>query len=213
MASSDTDSYYLTGAGFEEKLPEKFAHIYEVIRTEDFLACTALSGEIPFWISPYNPRQEVPVLQEIRQLTKKLSLEGIEVLDIHLLQLVVEVVDAHAGLEGMLQRESRTSMLRNGKQRFRERLRSSANIHDRLVPRIQELIEARKPQVLFLYGVGAAYPVLRSHNVLNELQSVVTGIPLLMFFPGEYDGRSLDIFGLLRDDNYYRAFNIDSYRT
>ncbi|HAB28695.1 MAG TPA: DUF1788 domain-containing protein, partial [Xanthomarina gelatinilytica] len=28
------------------------------------------------------------------------------------------------------------------------------------------------------------------------------------FFPGEYNGHSLNLFGKLKDDNYYRAFNI-----
>jgi hypothetical protein len=33
-----------------------------------------------------------------------------------------------------------------------------------------------------------------------------------MFFPGRYTGQSLELFGLLKDDNYYRAFNIDNYK-
>ena len=37
--------------------------------------------------------------------------------------------------------------------------------------------------------------------------------PTVMFFPGEYrhsleQGASLELFGLLHDDKYYRAFNI-----
>ncbi|MDD3149127.1 MAG: DUF1788 domain-containing protein, partial [Candidatus Riflebacteria bacterium] len=60
---------------------------------------------------------------------------------------------------------------------------------------------------------GASFPLLRSHNVLNNLQSTAKDRPTLMFFPGEYThslekGASLDLFGLLHDDKYYRAFNI-----
>jgi hypothetical protein len=48
--------------------------------------------------------------------------------------------------------------------------------------------------------------------VLNNLQSAVKNIPTLMFFPGEYSGKSLKLFNLLEDDNYYRANNIFSQK-
>ena len=67
--------------------------------------------------------------------------------------------------------------------------------------------------VLFLSGVGEVFPYIRSHNVLNNLQSTAKDKPTVMFFPGEYthspeSGASLDLFGRLHDDKYYRAFNI-----
>ena len=53
---------------------------------------------------------------------------------------------------------------------------------------------------------------IRSHNVLNNLQSR-SRKPMLMFFPGRYEqsdtlGSSLVLFGRLKDDQYYRAKNI-----
>ena len=67
--------------------------------------------------------------------------------------------------------------------------------------------------ILFLTGIGEVFPYIRSHNVLNNLQSVVTGKPMLVFFPGRYEqsdtlGSSLVLFGRLKDDQYYRAKNI-----
>ena len=32
--------------------------------------------------------------------------------------------------------------------------------------------------------------------------------PLLVFFPGRYDGYSLRLFNKLSDDHYYRAFRL-----
>ena len=54
---------------------------------------------------------------------------------------------------------------------------------------------------------------MRSHNVLNNLQSVAANKPMLLFFPGRYEqsntlGSSLVLFGKLTDDQYYRAKNI-----
>jgi len=67
--------------------------------------------------------------------------------------------------------------------------------------------------VIFLSGVGEVFPYIRSHNVLNNLQSTAKDKPTVMFFPGAYthsleSGASLDLFGRLHDDKYYRAFNI-----
>ena len=67
--------------------------------------------------------------------------------------------------------------------------------------------------VLFLCGIGEVFPYIRSHNVLNNLQSTAKDKPTVLFFPGEYrhslaQGASLELFGLLHDDKYYRAFNI-----
>ncbi len=50
--------------------------------------------------------------------------------------------------------------------------------------------------------------MLRSHSLLNNLHRIIGITPLVMFFPGEYDGQSLRLFGKLMDNNYYRAFKL-----
>ena len=77
-------------------------------------------------------------------------------------------------------------------------------------------MQAAEFSVMFITGVGEVYPWIRSHTVLNNLQSTAKDQPTLMFFPGTYTqslekGASLDLFGRLHDDKYYRAFDIDQY--
>ena len=60
--------------------------------------------------------------------------------------------------------------------------------------------------VVFLTGVGKAYPILRSHNVLNNLHQKLDEVPVVMFFPGKYSGRDLILFNTIEGSNYYRAF-------
>ena len=57
-------------------------------------------------------------------------------------------------------------------------------------------------------GVGSAYPIIRTHKLLNVLQPYTGLTPLVLFFPGEYDGQSLRLFGQLSDTPYYRAFRL-----
>jgi hypothetical protein len=70
--------------------------------------------------------------------------------------------------------------------------------------------------VMFITGVGEVFPYIRSHNVLNNLQSAAKDKPTVMFFPGKYThslegGASLDLFNIHQNDKYYRAFNIYHY--
>jgi len=69
---------------------------------------------------------------------------------------------------------------------------------------------------MFITGVGQVFPYIRSHTVLNNLQSKAKDKPTVMFFPGEYkqsivEGASLNLFDRLQDDKYYRAFDIYKY--
>ena len=191
----------------EEDLHKKFGHIFDVIQKPSFLKMDALGGEIPFWISTYSPSQEEEVNREIRNLLKKLQNSGIKPHLVNLFELSIRLVENHIGLEKMLQIEKRKS-----KQKFKDRLSSTINIQERLIPTIEQEIKDANPDLFLINGVGASFPVIRSHNVLNNLQSAVKDIPTVMFFPGEYTGQSLNLFGKLKDDNYYRAFNIDNYK-
>jgi hypothetical protein len=190
-----------------ESLHHKFDHIRKVISSEKFLKIEALGGEIPFWISAYNPKQEVDVEKEIKNLQRRLDNEGIYTLLIDLFPLSMQIADEAIGLDKIFEIERKKK-----KDRFKSALQSTINIHERLIPWIKQQVEEKAPKALLINGVGKVFPYIRSHNVLNNLQSAVKEIPTLMFFPGRYNGQSLELFGLLKDDNYYRAFNIDNYK-
>ncbi|MBD3268546.1 DUF1788 domain-containing protein, partial [bacterium] len=99
------------------------------------------------------------------------------------------------------------------KARLKELLQGVLDPEAHLVPAIAAKMQARLFDVIFITGVGPVFPYIRSHNVLNNLQSTAKEQPTVMFFPGTYtqsleSGASLDLFGRLHDDKYYRAFNI-----
>lgn len=62
--------------------------------------------------------------------------------------------------------------------------------------------------VLLITGVGEVYPFMRAHNILNNMQSAFRDVPVVLAYPGTYDGGSLSLFGKLSDGNYYRAFDL-----
>lgn len=190
-----------------ELLHNKFSHIFQVVTSESFLKMDALGGEIPFWIAPYDVTSSNQVEVEIKNLTKKLLAKGIKPLIVDLFELSIQLLDKHVGLDEVFYMEKE-----DDKDFFKETLQSMLNIHDRFIPKLIELKNEANPDVFMIKGVGAVYPFIRSHNILNNIQVAMNDIPTLMFFPGVYNGKSLNLFGQLTDDNYYRAFNIDNFK-
>ena len=66
----------------------------------------------------------------------------------------------------------------------------------------------QKGDILLITGVGKVYPFMRSHKILDNIQHIFADIPVLMLYPGNFDGQALDLFGKFLDGNYYRAFNL-----
>ncbi len=66
-----------------------------------------------------------------------------------------------------------------------------------------------KGDVLLLSGVGEVYPFMRVHSLLEELQTSYDDIPpIVVMYPGSFDGRALILFNEFTPNEYYRAFNI-----
>ena len=62
--------------------------------------------------------------------------------------------------------------------------------------------------VLIITGIGEVCPFMRVHNILNNMQSAFRDVPVVVAYPGTFDGGSLSLFGKLKDGNYYRAFDL-----
>ena len=185
-------------------LTHKFEHLFNVISSSNFLNKESLGGEIPFFISSYKAEEEIACREEIRLLKKKLENQGVPILELNLYDLACEILEAKGGMEQMFKVEKSKS-----KDKFLSALQSSLNMHQVLMPLIKQKIESNNAKVYFLTGIGLVFPFIRSHNVLNNLQNIAKEAPTVAFFPGDYNGHTLNLFGLLKDDNYYRAFNMD----
>ena len=103
------------------------------------------------------------------------------------------------------------------KSKFLKLLQGALDVENQLVPAIAQKAKENDFHVLLISGIGEVFPYIRSHNILNNLQSTLKDKPTLMMFPGEYsyseeNGSSLNLFGTLLDDKYYRAFDITKYQ-
>ncbi len=191
----------------KENIRQKFEHLLKVIQEEKFLSMEALGGEIPFFISAYNPKQELEVVKAIKGLKNQLENKGISVLELNLYDICMQIVDEELGEGEVFELEKELA-----KEEFKTTIQAIIDINEVYMPQLKSMIDNSLAKVYFITGVGQVFPFLRSHNILNNLQNIAKSAPTLMFFPGKYNGQSLELFELLKDDNYYRAFNIDKYK-
>ncbi len=189
-------------------------HIISTVSSSSFLEKRGLGNEIPFFICPYNVENSVDMAQSITMITERLqSKYNVSVLSINLYDLSIDILKARSLWDRVIQTEKEYS-----KTQMKELFQNVLDVNSHIVPKIEEKMNSANFDVLFLHGIGEVYPYIRSHNVLNNLQSKAKDKPTVLFFPGEYShstvgGASLNLFGKLEDDKYYRAFNIFDYAT
>lgn len=191
-----------------DELTRQEEHLFAVLSGGRFLRMEGLSNEVPFFIYPYEPEHALDVARAKKRVKNRLAKNGIEVREINLYDLSVEILKERGDWDEVLEVESELD-----KAEFTEMLQSMLNPQQHLAAAIRARLTDGEFGIVFLTGIGEVFPYIRSHNVLNNLQSVVVDKPMLMFFPGRYEqsdtlGSSLVLFGRLKDDQYYRAKNI-----
>ncbi len=190
---------------------QKYDHLLKVISSRRFLTMQGLGNEVPFFICPFPPEEIVTMNRLQKQLGNALAKKGVQVLEVNLYDLALELLKKRNVFERVMTTEKSVT-----KDQLLELLQGILDSENHLIPAIAEKMAAVDFDVMFLTGVGEVFPYIRSHNVLNNLQSTAKDQPTILFFPGSYtftpgEGTSLDLFGRLRDDKYYRAFDIFNY--
>jgi hypothetical protein len=184
-------------------LTDRLNELLPRLTSEDVLKGRGLGNDIPFYIFDYPATDELIVREHLKTVLAAISQRHTElkVKHVNLLEFVREYLAGRNLLE-----RSYDLQCTKGDGALQKALK--APLHpDRLVKYFAEIVEPEKQDLVLISGVGSVWPVLRSHSLLNNLQPVMGHTPLVLFFPGRYDGQALRLFGQLKD-NYYRAFRL-----
>ena len=186
-------------------LDERLNQIIPRITSRDFLDSKGLGNEIGFWIFDYPPERELHVRDfftstVLPALGKQIP--PIRAGTVNLLDLVSDLLQERNLLEKAMEMQ-----LTKGDESTLAALRSVLK-EDKLAQKIATKFDIANLDLLILTGVGAVFPMLRTHTLLSALHPIMGNTPLLMFFPGKYDGHSLRLFNTLAEDHYYRAFRL-----
>ena len=183
-------------------LRKRLDKIIPKIQEDKFLEGRGLGNEISFYVFDYDPEYELVVRDYVKHIKKEFGHEGSNrrIIEIDLYKTMIEVAKEKRIFDRIFQTEEK-----QGKQALFKAMVNFAK-PDVFLQKIREAVDDHN--VVLITGVGKVYPFVRSHSILNKLQEVVDKIPVIMFFPGTYDGLSLKLFNKLKDDNYYRAFRL-----
>ncbi len=184
---------------------QRLNQILPKLTSQDLLQNRGLGNEIGFWIFEYPPEHELEMrgfLHEVVEPALAKRLPPLRAATVDLFQLLIGVLEERKLLDKVLamqQTQGDAKTLESVRRVLKE---------DRLAQRIVDQHKPDELDLLILSGVGAAYPMLRTHTLLSALHPLMKDTPLLMLFPGRYDGYSLRLFNKLSDNHYYRAFRL-----
>ena len=185
---------------------ERFDELERKLRDDQFRSNTGLGNEVGYYVFDYDPEDELIVRKRIAELEKSdtISRFGYELVNYDLYELMIQLLKEEDVFEDLLEIEGE-----DGTQYVFEAISDvlKFNEDDSLI--VNHIMKnTPEDSVVLLTGVGKCFPILRSHKILNNLHQMMDHCPVIMFFPGKYNGNSLNIFGKIKDDNYYRAFPI-----
>lgn len=187
-------------ATFEERLNQ----ILPRITSEDFLSGRGLGNEIAFFIFDYPAEDELRMRQHIKFLLEHIPKHKpkLRVAHINLFDFVIE----HLRERKLLDKTLELQQAKGGDFVLRQ---LEKILHpEKLAPLLAEQVKPNEKDLVLISGVGNVWPLMRTHSLLSNLHPVMGKTPLVMFYPGKYDGQVLRLFGKIKSDNYYRAFRL-----
>jgi hypothetical protein len=186
---------------FEERLNQ----ILPRLTSTELLNNKGLGNEIGFYIFDYPPEREMEMRTFLRDvITPRLAKHQppIQAVTVNLFELVIGVLEERKLLDkaiAMQQQKGDAAILAALRPVLKE---------DKLAQRLVDSLDLDPTDLVLLSGVGQVYPMLRTHTLLSALHPLMKDKPLVMFYPGRYDGMTLRLFNRLSDDHYYRAFRL-----
>ena len=193
------------------KLSNRLNQILPRITDAAFLSNEGIGNEIACYIFEYQAQDELQVREHIQVITKRLATHHSELRVLHL--NLLEVGMAYLKKRGLLDKaiKMQASKGDSGVLRALKGPFAAEKIRDYIAT---EHNPADHDLVL-LSGVGSVWPMLRAHSLLNCMHSVMGKAPLVMFYPGTFDGTTLNLFGQIATTTshpekkpYYRAFTL-----
>jgi hypothetical protein len=199
-----------------DRLTERLNAILPKITSPEFVSGVNLSGEIPFYVFDYPAEDELRIREHLAFLIDKLPKQApdLKVVHVNLFDFLIDYIKGRGYFEKSLEKE-RTL----GSAKAVKSIKSIASA-EKLADHFYNEVVSGQPDLVLVSGVGSSYPIIRTHELLNNLHKHMGLTPLVMFYPGVYDKVTLKLFGKAslafdssstdrkRKARYYRAFRL-----
>ena len=180
-----------------DNVKERLDKIRVMIQERDFLEGKGLSNEVNIRIFCYDPREEMI----IRHFLKQIENEPLDCHIIHydLYQVFLDICKDKRILD-------RISALEEKKGKDFIKMQFEKSCDAKTFAQKMQYDDHKIGDVIVLSGVGKVFPFMRVHALLEAMQPLFNDVPILVFYPGEFDGHYVKLFNKLKANEYYRAF-------
>lgn len=174
-----------------------------------FLSSRGIGNEIACYIFDYPAEHEQDMRAHISWMEQRFASHhsDIKLLNLNLFDVVLDYLSQRKLLDKTLKMQSR-----KGDTAVLKALRGPLAA-EKLRDHIQHSTHPGNYDLVLLSGVGSVWPMMRVHGLLNSLHTIMGTTPLLMFYPGSFDGTTLKLFDRVANSThgpgakqYYRAF-------
>jgi len=188
----------------ERNLSDRFAEFEDRMMSVEALTRYGTANDLRFYIFDYNPKDEPVVRQEV----KKLIVRNPKIIEFDLYDMIIQIIEEEGYMDDIVRMEKEYDKGLLLGEIFQPLL-SVEEENSRFIDIFKERAPDDGEHIVLITGIGKSYPIVRSHTILNNLQSVFRHNPVVMMYPGRYEIKNtmtLRLFERLDDDNYYRAF-------
>lgn len=182
------------------EITERLDLLKKRIQEEDFLQGKGLSNEVNIQMFCYKPEQEMAVRYFYEHLKDENLKCNIQIVDLY--ETFLEICEDEDILDSLNEIEQE-----EGKEFLEEQFNNLIDAKKFAEKVMRNYDESS--DLLLITGVGKAFPFIRVHNLLNTLQSDYDSKkPIVVLYPGSFDGHAVKLFNTLKANEYYRAFNM-----
>ncbi len=181
-----------------EDLRAQFTRLDELFSDPEFLRNRGFQSEVGVHIFCYDPGQEALARELLDWLRHS---KNYHIVERNLYEIFLEICKDKGILSKLTDMERR-----KGSAALLKMLEPVAR-PEAFVSRMRYNPHERG-DILLITGVGDVWPFTRAHNILNNLGGDFSDIPVVLFYPGRYNGSEFSLFGEFEDGNYYRGFNL-----
>ena len=183
-----------------ESITERLDKVRKLIQEPEFLEGKGLSNEVNIRMFCYDAKDEMVVRHFIEQIATDVELNCqpkiYNLYDVFL--SICEDMDILGDMQNMEDA--------SGSRYLFEQIQSAIGTDD-FIKKMQ-YVDHQPGDVLIITGIGEVYPFMRIHTLLEALQPHFSDTPILVMYPGTFDGRHVKLFNKLEANDYYRAFNV-----
>ena len=188
----------------DQRLQERLNQIPEKIFSPEFLSNQGLGNEIGFWIFDYDAASELAVREYVEFLDNLAHKKHrqLKLVSINLLDSLMDYLKDRNFVDKAVQMQKT-----KGDEALMKALKGPLHV-TKFAPYLVDKYRAYEADLVLMSGVGSVWPLIRSHDLLNSLHALMGDTPLVLFYPGDYTGQSMSLFGRIESNNYYRAFSL-----